>query len=192
MTSTGQALQSMSVLLAEVHRDLRSLVVAAPTAPAPSVSSVAYDTYVGRLDAIERRLKRMHTTFMHLRKQGPVYEGRHGDRYRAKQRAASLQAHVDTVDELLAACFVLFGQLLSPQKSLAIQHAVDLGEQLKAFANLLHSESLAVPDGPEIVAPPQDLVGGSPSLSGMLSLLLFAIAVLKKRRRPLGSDAHAS
>jgi hypothetical protein len=177
--TTGQQLEVVRVLLGGVYRDLRTLVAQMGTAPLPSVQSATYDKYVDKLDSIEQRLKQMKTNVKHLRDQGPGFPDR-SDPYKAKQRSHSLQHHVSSVNELLAACFDLLAQLLSPDKALMVRTSLQLDEKLLKFSKML-DEVVGMPTNPGISATiPKGEMGSG--MGAVVALMLIAVAAIKKKR----------
>jgi hypothetical protein len=182
--SVGQNLEVLRVQLMELSRDLRSLVVQAPTAPTPSVSSIKWSTYEAKLTTVERRLGLMKSRFEQLKQQGPGFRGRSETRFQTRQRTVSFQDQVSSIEPLLMQCIDDLVALLAPDKSQAVRLTSDLSGKLDKFLNLLQQD----PRFSEVHHMPAftKSAGQTPDIepvSMVVHLALIVVIALKRKRR---------
>lgn len=138
--TVGQDLEVLRVQLLELTRDLRVLVVQAPTAPKPSVQSVKWSAYEAKLTKLEQRLALMKSRFEQLKREGPGFRGRTEARFQARQRTVSFQNQVSTIEPLLMQCLDLLAVLIAPDKSTAVSLASDLSQKLDKVLKLMQDQ----------------------------------------------------
>jgi hypothetical protein len=187
--TTEQQLEALRVQLSSLAVDLKQLLVAKPTAPAPAVDSRKYDAYVGKLTALEHKLEAMEGAFRRLKGQGPAYHGSKEDAFRAKQREASFQHLVDKVDAEMKLCLDLLAELCAPNHAQQVKRVVDVAKKLDEFLKMLHTmpnfKTTVGHDSPNLVAP----TGPSSPEVLFLPFVVAAIVLLRGLRGATGKGA---
>jgi DNA repair exonuclease SbcCD ATPase subunit len=190
--STEQQLAALHVQLSSLAEDLRHLVVVKPTAPKIGDDGKAAEDYTKRLDAIDKKLKTWKDALAKLKGQGPAYQGKDEDAFRAKQREKSFQQLVDKVEVAMKQCIDLLAKLLAPTKAGLVEKATDLADKLDEFLKMLHATpelktSIGHGDGAHLGPVPH---GHASPEALLMPLMVGGILVISFLHQKLGAKSQ--